>query len=115
MIRRCRLAVAVTGAVLAALSMAPVSADDDDKEAAEAALRRGEARPLEDLLQRVRSEFAGSVLKIELEHEDDGEVPWLYEVKLLTPEGDVLELEYDAGTLELLGLEGRYREREDDD
>jgi uncharacterized membrane protein YkoI len=111
---RRRLAVVVTGAIFAALFLAPVWADDH-KEAAEAALSRGEARPLEELLQRVRSRFAGSVLKIELEHEDDGDVPWLYEVKLLTPEGDVLELEYDAGTLELLGLEGRYREHEDDD
>jgi uncharacterized membrane protein YkoI len=109
-----RLAVAVTGAILAALSMAPVWADDD-REAAEAALRRGEVLPLDELLQHVRSNFAGSVLKIELEHEDDGEAPWLYEVKLLTPEGDVLELQYNAGTLELLGLEGRYREHEDDD
>lgn len=113
MIRRRRLAVAVTGAIFAALSMAPIWADDD-KEAAEAALNRGEVLPLEQLMQRVRSRFAGSVLKIELEHEDDGEAPWRYEVKLLTPEGDVLELEYDAGTLELLGLEGRYREHDDD-
>ena len=55
------------------------------------------------------------MLKIELEHEDEGGVPWVYEVKLLTPQGDVLELAYDAATLELIGLEGRYRENEGDD
>jgi hypothetical protein len=36
-------------------------------------------------------------------------------VKLLTPDGSVLELDYDAATLELIALEGRYREHEDDD
>jgi uncharacterized membrane protein YkoI len=55
------------------------------------------------------------VLKVELEHKDEGEAPWVYEVKLLTPQGDVLELAYDAATLELIGLEGRYREHEEDD
>ena len=95
--------------------MATAGADDDDeRRAAEAALARGEARPVGALLQRVRSRFAGSVLEIELEHEDDDARPWVYEVKLLTPDGDVLELEYDAGTLELLGLEGRYREDDDE-
>lgn len=43
-----------------------------------------------------------------------GEGLWVHRVKLLTPQGDVLELAYDAATLELLGLEGRYREDEDD-
>ncbi len=36
-------------------------------------------------------------------------------MKLLTPQGDVLELAYDAASLELIRLEGRYRENEDDD
>jgi hypothetical protein len=35
-------------------------------------------------------------------------------VKLLTPRRDVLELAYDAAALEPIGLEGRYRQNEDD-
>jgi uncharacterized membrane protein YkoI len=92
----------------------PAFGDDDDDKAAEAALARGAAKPVKDLLQRVEANFAGRVLKIELDDESDGEVTWIYEVKLLTPEGDVLELEYDAATLELIALAGRYRESEDD-
>lgn len=115
MIRGRRLAAVVVCASLAAASLAPALGDDDEEEAAEAALARGEARPVRELLERVGSRFSGSVLKIELEHEDEGGVPWVYEVKLLTPSGDVLELEYDADTLELIELEGRYRENEDED
>jgi uncharacterized membrane protein YkoI len=115
MIRRRRLAALLLCALIAGAPLAQAWADDEDEKAAEAALARGDARPVHELLQRVRSKFAGSVLKVELEHEDDGDALWVYEVKLLTLEGDVLELAYDAATLELIGLEGRYREHEDDD
>jgi uncharacterized membrane protein YkoI len=101
--------------VLAAAPLAQAWGDDDEEKGAEAALARGDARPVHELLEQIRSKFAGSVLKVELEHEGEGDAPWIYEVKLLTPEGDVLELAYDAATLELIGLEGRYREHEDDD
>jgi uncharacterized membrane protein YkoI len=115
MIHRRRLVAFLVCALLAAAPLAQAWADDEQEEAAEAALARGDARSIHDLLQRVGSQFAGSVLKIELEHEDDGKASWVYEVKLLTPQGDVLELAYDAATLELIGLEGRYRENEDND
>ena len=108
-----RLAALLACALLAAAPLLPAWGDEDE-EAAAAALARGDARPVRELLQRVGSEFPGSVLKIELEHEDDDRPSWIYEVKLLTPQGDVLELEYDAGTLELIALEGRHREDEDD-
>jgi len=115
MTRRRRQAAILLCALIASASLAQAWADEDEEEAAEAALARGDARPVHDLSQRVRSKFAGSVLKVELEHEDEGGAPWVYEVKLLTPEGDVLELAYDAATLELIGLEGRYRGNEEDD
>jgi uncharacterized membrane protein YkoI len=111
---RRRLA-ALAASVLVALLPWAEALGHDEHEAAKAALARGDARPVEELLQRVEANFAGRVLKIELDDEDDDEVSWIYEVKLLTPEGDVLELEYDAATLELIALEGRYRKHEDDD
>jgi uncharacterized membrane protein YkoI len=114
MIRRRNLAAFLVSAMFAAAPLGQASGDEDE-EAAEAALARGDARPVHELLQRVGSQFAGNVLKIELEHEDEGEAPWLYEVKILTPQGDVLELAYDAATLELIALEGRHRDDEDDD
>lgn len=61
------------------------------------------------LLQRVHAAFPGRILKVELEQGDDadGGVP-VYEVKLLTAGGDVLKLFYDARTLRLERILGRY-------
>jgi uncharacterized membrane protein YkoI len=107
-------ALLLAAVLLGATTPVPGWADDDER-AAEAALAAGAARPMHELLARVQAEFGGRVLKVELEHEDDGAgPPWVYEVKLLTEGGDVLKLEYHAGTLELLKLKGRHRGREDD-
>ena len=110
-----RLAGLAASILVALAPFAAAFGDDDDDEAAKAALARGDARPVEELLRRVEANFPGRVLKVELEDEGNGEVTWIYEVKLLTSEGDVLELEYDARSLELIALEGRYRDSEDDD
>lgn len=65
------------------------------------------------LLERVREDFGGRVLKIELESESAGGARrWVYEAKLLTPQGHVIEAEYDATTLELLDFEGEREPRE---
>lgn len=68
------------------------------------------AAPIGSLLERVRRDFEGDVLKVELETEDEIEgrtERLVYEVKILTPRGRVLELIYDARNLELLEVEGR--------
>jgi len=64
--------------------------------------------PLRSLLAQVHGTYPGQVLEVELEREEyaKGDV-WVYEVKLLTEQGNVLKLEYDAINLELLKLKGR--------
>lgn len=108
------------GIVFAAAVAAGVLASPAAGEAAE----NGERDPalagvaaLDELLARVRADFPGRVLEVEIEDEDErGEEPPVYEVKVLTQDGHVLKLEYDAITLELLELKGRRsREREHDD
>ena len=76
--------------------------------------------PLESLLAQIRQQFQGRVVKVELERENHGEKKrrWVYEIKVLTAEGNVLKLEYDAKTMELIKVRGRRkpgRHREDDD
>lgn len=79
----------------------------------------GEVVPLEALLARVREDFDGRILEVEIEQEwRQGGRIWVYEAKLLTPKGRVLKLEYDAKSLELLELKGRrerHRRRGDDE
>lgn len=63
-----------------------------------------DVRPLQELFAEVHDEFSGRVLEVELDDEDDS---WVYEVKLLTSQGHVLKLEYDAFDLTLLEVKGR--------
>ena len=89
---------------------------DDDHHEARQAVAAGEVVPLEHLLARIREDFGGQVLKVELDREDDeSKVGWVYEAKVLTSEGSVLKLDYDAKTLELLQMKGHYRRDHEDD
>ena len=70
--------------------------------------KAGEVAPLEELFARLRKNFQGRILKVELEREG-ADSAWYYEVKLLTPEGHVLKIEYNARTLELRQVKGKHR------
>lgn len=88
-----------------ALSGAAVGGDrDHDHDRARAALRAGEVVPLRDVLSVVEREFRGEMVEVEL---DERRGRLVYEVKLLTPDGSIIELYYDARTKALLKAEGR--------
>lgn len=90
---------------------APDHAPDHDR--ARAAVEAGRGQPLGRLLNKVAAGHPGKVLQVELEDES-GRL--FYEVKLLTPDGTVQELHYDAATLELVRTEtGRRQNRKDGD
>ena len=96
------LSCLVVVAVLVAMNPQAVAEDDEEK----AAIRSGEIAPLEQLLGEIRQRFDGRILKVELDQEwRIGGRIWVYDVKILTPEGEVLKLEYDARSLELIELQ----------
>lgn len=70
-----------------------VWAKKSEQEMARQAVKRGEILPLKQILEQVNSEFEGDVIEIELD-EDDGE--WIYEIKMLTGQNRILEIEIDA-------------------
>ncbi len=88
-------------------------ASDDDRAPTPAGIAS-----LDDALAAVQRVHPGRVLKVELESEDDGPAAWVYEVKLLTRAGHVLEVELDAVSLDIVGVEGgrpgRPRDPDDD-
>jgi uncharacterized membrane protein YkoI len=115
-LRRSGIAVLIAAALALAIFGPPAGADDvrdNPRQSAEV----GEIVPLEQLLSRIRQDYGGRVLKVELEAEDrEGGARWVYEAKVLTPEGSVLKLEYDATSMELLEIRGHYRlDHEDKD
>jgi len=88
---------------------APVGrADEEDQKRARAAMLRGEVEPLPQALSVVEKAYPGDVIEVELEQEDifgDGPV-LIYEIKLVTDEGAVLNVRVHAKTLEILTVEG---------
>ncbi|MDQ7747070.1 PepSY domain-containing protein [Hydrogenophaga pseudoflava] len=95
------LPLRATVLVLAALGSAGALARDrGDHERAREAVVAGQILPLRTVLDRLEREQAGRVLEIELESEDRR---WIYEVKLLQPDGQLQKLVIDAGTGEVIG------------
>jgi uncharacterized membrane protein YkoI len=90
----------------------PAAAAHKTKKGFHEALEAGQVVPLEQLIERIRRDFPGRILRVEVEYESHGGPPaWVYEVKILTPDGHVLKLEFDAGSMELLELKGRHDEQ----
>ncbi|KJS40037.1 MAG: hypothetical protein VR70_06555 [Rhodospirillaceae bacterium BRH_c57] len=76
----------------------PAGADDDHDRVLQA-VQAGEVLSLRTILEKAEAAFPGDLLEAELEDEDGRTI---YEIKLLTPQGRVLKLEYDARTGDLL-------------
>ncbi len=70
-----------------------------DHERARAALQAGEVLSLQAVLERVQLKHPGNVLEVELERENGR---WVYELKLLQKGGNLLRLDVDARTAEVL-------------
>jgi uncharacterized membrane protein YkoI len=91
--------------LIALLLAGAAVADPFDHDRARAALGRGEVRPLAQILETVTSEIPGEVVEVELEREQGA---WLYELKVIAPDGHVLEVLVDAAS-------GALLEHEEDD
>ncbi|WP_144984335.1 MULTISPECIES: PepSY domain-containing protein [Halomonadaceae] len=69
---------------------------------------RGDVVPLETILDWLEERYIGDILEIEIDR-DDGLVE--YEIKMLGPQGQVVEFEFDGHSGQLMKIEGvRIRE-----
>ncbi len=89
---------------LAASAAAPAQAREEDHDRALRAVRAGQVMPLPQVLDRLARTHPGQVLEVELE---DKRSAWVYEIRLLQPDGRRVKLEVDARSGEVL----RTRER----
>jgi len=81
-------------------------ADDDDArdhEIARQALIEGRIRPLAEITEAFKAQFAGEIVGVELEVESVNAL--VYEFKVLTPEGKLKEVKVDAKTAKILKVE----------
>lgn len=106
-------AAALAAVVLAALGGAAGSAahSQGDHEQARRALEQGQVLPLRSVLEKVEREHQGQVLKIEFEREDDR---FVYKIRLLRKDGQLLGLLVDAVDGRVLGVKRRDGTKEDD-
>lgn len=101
-----RLLAAFLVAALAVGVAAPTSASDQDR--ARRAVEEGRILPLKEILARAQGAYPGQVIEAELE--DEGGVV-VYEIKMLTADGRVMKLSYNAATGELLRTRARGGQR----
>lgn len=90
--------------LLVALAGAATAGERGDHEDARAAVERGEARPLADILPIVRDALGGEVVGVDFEKSRHG---WIYEFKVITPDGQRHEVYVGA-------LDGRVLKRKTD-
>lgn len=108
----CRFTLAIVASVGAAWVSA---AADDDHDRAREAVAAGHILPLSAIIERAVQRFGGNVLDVEYEDDDEhggnhGRTSSpRYEVKLLTADGRILKLDYDAASGELIGERRRMR------
>lgn len=113
--RPCLSAVAAAACAqcLAALCVAALPAPaaargDHDHDRARQALEAGQVLPLPAVLERLQCEVPGQVLEVELEQEGGR---WIYEIKLITPAGQLTKVKLDARTAEVLRVKAREDRR----
>jgi uncharacterized membrane protein YkoI len=75
-----------------------------DHERARRAVETGEILPLSKILAVVEQAFEGRLIEVELEDEDGTLV---YEIEILAPQGNVIEVTVDARDAKILEVEGR--------
>ncbi|MBN9672000.1 PepSY domain-containing protein [Roseibium aggregatum] len=97
----------ILGLIACLLVAAPAAARKGfDQDAARAAVLRGEILPLGEILAIAEAEVAGRVIEVEL---DKRHGRFIYEFEFITPEGQLIELEIDARSGEVLDRELELR------
>lgn len=101
--RRVSLAFRLALSLASALAATGVPAwDDDDHYEARWAVQSGLALPLAEILQRLDGRLDGDIIEVELD-EDDGH--YVYELKVITRSGRLLEVEVDARNARILEID----------
>lgn len=82
----------------------PLPGRGNEHDSAIQALQAGEVVSLGRILRRCRAAYYGRVLDAELGR--GGGAPWVYQVKMLTPQGHVIKLLLNAKSMDILDVQG---------
>lgn len=94
--------------LLAALAASPLltAASGSDQDRARAALQAGEVLSLRTILERIERDHPGQVIEAELERKGGR---WIYELKVVQTGRQLIKLEIDASSGEVLRRDERSR------
>lgn len=84
---------ALAAALALSCAAGAARADDDDHDAARQAREAGDVQPLAALQEHVTAEIGGRIVGVEFEREDGR---YIYEFRVLMPDGRLREVEVDA-------------------
>jgi uncharacterized membrane protein YkoI len=73
--------------------------EEHDEDRAREAVEKGEVLPLDHAVARLKETIPGEIARIELEKENG---IWVYEFKVISPEGMMVEVHIDAKTGQLI-------------
>lgn len=76
---------------------------DEDQDEVFDAVQQGLIQPFSALYKTVDQQLNGRLIKVELEEDDD---QWIYELKLVH-DNNIINVEYNATTLEMIEIKGR--------
>jgi uncharacterized membrane protein YkoI len=76
----------------------------EDHDVAREALERGEIMPLEKVVAEVRKTISGKLVGVDLERKRGA---WVYEIKVLAPDGSMIEVYADARTAVIMKVKGK--------
>ncbi|ELR65538.1 membrane protein [Photobacterium marinum] len=88
---------------LAANAAPPLEIEEDHDDVMEA-VEQGLIQPFSSLQAKVSKDIDARIIKVELD-EDDG--VWIYELKLIDANNNIVKVEYEAKTLSIIEIKGR--------
>lgn len=93
-----RSALFVALIAVAGTWLGPSQAGGRDHDAVRQAVKRGDIRPLTDILAAIRDKLPGEVAGVEIERNDGH---WIYEFRVVDDKGRIFEVRVDARTAEI--------------
>jgi uncharacterized membrane protein YkoI len=88
-----------------ALSL-PAHAGQSDQDRARSAVQEGQIKSLDVILSSVRQQVPGRVVGVNLRGGNGSQRPYVYDVRVLSPQGNIKAVEVDARTAQILSVRG---------
>ncbi|EKV29543.1 hypothetical protein C882_0365 [Caenispirillum salinarum AK4] len=94
--------LAAAAGLLAAAAVPAAAADADETLEF---ITTNQVMPMAKAIDGIAGAHPGTVIEAEMEEEDDSPSGWVYEIEVLTAEGEVVEVEVDAVSGEIVDVD----------